>query len=64
MHEENWRKEFDQIKNADSFLKFYIEEEDLWLQYSNWDSKIKAVFGTYENAVSQFKTTMNTTIKQ
>ena len=51
----NWKKEFGEIKDKNSFLEFYCEKEDVWLQYSDCGPKIKAIFGTYKNAVRQFE---------
>ena len=51
----DWRAEFEKIKIDKSFAEFYCEKEDLWLQYSDWDPKLKAVFGSYKNAVTQFR---------
>lgn len=52
----NWMAEFEKIKDLPSFKEFYCEEEDDWLQYSNWGPKVLAVFGSYKNAVQRFRT--------
>jgi len=62
--EKNWKKEFNRIKDREKFKEYYCDVEDKWLQYSNWDKKIKGVFGSYKNAVlsfhkSQVKTKLN-----
>ena len=49
-----WEKEFERIKDREDFLEFYCEIEDKWLQYSDWDKKIKGIFGGYKNAILSF----------
>jgi len=58
-----WEKEFDRIKKNKSFSEFYCEKEDEWLQYSDWNSKIPAVFGSYKNAVLQYRSSFNSNKK-
>ena len=50
----NWQKEFNRIKETEEFKEYYIDIEDRWLQYSDWDKKIKGIFGNYKNAVLSF----------
>jgi hypothetical protein len=49
-----WKKEFNQIKDKEEFIEYYCDFEDKWLQYSDWDKKIKGIFGSYKNAVLSF----------
>ncbi len=49
-----WEKEFDRIKGKEEFIEYYCDVEDKWLQYSDWDEKIKGIFGSYKNAVVSF----------
>jgi hypothetical protein len=50
-----WLKEFEKIKDSEEFIDFYIEQEDQWLQYADWDEKILGVFGSYKKAVKEFQ---------
>ncbi|MBM4175397.1 MAG: hypothetical protein FJ213_04390 [Ignavibacteria bacterium] len=59
LKKKNWKKEFDQIKDLESFTEFFCENEDAWLQYSDWGPKIRAVFGSYKNAVLLFQAINN-----
>ena len=49
-----WQDEFNKIKDSEEFKEYYCEVEDKWLQYSDWDKKIKGIFGSYKNAVLSF----------
>ncbi len=40
--------------NSD-FIDFYCYKEDKWLQYTDLDEKIIAVFGSIENAEIEFE---------
>ncbi len=52
-----WKQEFERLKNKTVFADFYREREDQWLQYSDWDKKIPAIFGSCKEAILQFKAT-------
>ncbi len=54
INEKIWEKEFNRIKDKEEFIDYYCDIEDKWLQYSDWDEKIKALFGNYKNAVLSF----------
>lgn len=48
-------QKIDELKSNQAFIDFYCFREDKWLQNANWDEKIKAIFGTNENAVKEFE---------
>ena len=47
--------ELEKLKKDKEFIDFYIAKEDKWLQNSNLDDKIKAIFGNIENAKIEFE---------
>ncbi len=49
------KAEFEKIKDRSGFVDFYCDREDKWLQYSDMDKKVKAVFGSYKKAVVEFQ---------
>ena len=50
MKKKKWEKEFDRIKEKEDFKEYYNDAEDKWLQYSDWDKKIKGIFGGYKKS--------------
>ena len=45
----------DDLKLNQDFIDFYCFREDKWLQNANWNEKLKAIFGTIENAIKEFE---------
>lgn len=37
------------------FVDFLCYREEKWLQYSNLEEKLKAIFGSVENGLKEFK---------
>ena len=55
MFKNKWQKEFEKIKDTKEFIDFYVEQEDQWLQFADWNEKIPGIFGSYKKAVKDFR---------